>query len=196
MNKRALAGVLAVALGVALMGAGLWVWRAQEQQDTRAGSTAGRLLEDFMTVADPENAAMPDFSEKDGMTAVTLNGYEVVGVLTVPKLGLELPILADWNYDLLKIAPCRYSGSAEGRDLILLGHNYKSHFRPLGQLEPGDAVIFTAADGTEYRYAVTAVETIHRSETERLPSDHHLSIFTCTLGGVDRIVVRCDLAEE
>lgn len=198
MNKRTAAGLSVIVLGLALAGAGLGVYLTQEQQDADAGHTANRLLEDFMTAADPEHSAPPavEEGEEDGSEAVvTPDGYEVVGVLTVPKLNMELPILSTWNYELLKIAPCRYSGTAEGGDLILLGHNYKSHFRPLGELAPGDEVIFTAADGTVYHYAVALVETLHKSESERLPSDYDLSVFTCTLGGVNRIVVRCTLTE-
>lgn len=206
MNKRAAAGIAVILLGIALAGAGLGVYLSQEKQDAAAGNSADRLWEDFMTAADPDHRVPPNKNDGDSgnqstetgedMAVLTLDGYDVVGVLTVPKLNINLPILSQWDYTLLKIAPCRYSGTAQGGDLILLGHNYKSHFRPLGELVPGDEVTFTAADGTVYRYAVALVETLHKSESERLPSDYALSVFTCTPGGANRIVVRCSLMEE
>ena len=57
------------------------------------------------------------------------------GVLRIPTLGLELPVLNEWNYDLLQMAPCRYSGDVETDDLILMGHDYQSHFGKLEELQ-------------------------------------------------------------
>ena len=38
------------------------------------------------------------------------NGY--IGLLEIPALGLSLPVMSEWSYPNLKLAPCRYSGSA------------------------------------------------------------------------------------
>ena len=32
---------------------------------------------------------------------------EIDGYLSVPSVGLELPVMAEWDYDRLKTAPCR-----------------------------------------------------------------------------------------
>lgn len=122
----------------------------------------------------------------------TLNGYELVGIVRAPTLGLELPVLDSWNYDLLQISPCRYSGSVEGGNLILLGHNYKRHFAPLKKLEIGDAVEFCDINGTVYEYEVAVTEILQKTELERLTaSDYDFTLFTCTNGGYSRYVVRC-----
>lgn len=128
---------------------------------------------------------------------VTLAGYDVVGIVRVPSQGLELPVLDGWSYDMLQISPCRYSGSVDNGDLIVLGHNYKKHFSPLKKLKAGDAVEFCDVNGKTYSYSVAKTEILQKTELERLTTtEHDLTLFTCTNGGYRRFVVRCDLIPE
>ena len=76
------------------------------------------------------------------MPAETINGYDYIGVLEIPALNLTLPIMADWDYDRLKIAPCRQFGSVETNDLVIAGHNYKTHFGYLDQLQVGTRELY------------------------------------------------------
>ena len=70
---------------------------------------------------------------------VTMVGdYEYIGVLDLPALNLSLPIMSDWDYERLKMAPCRQFGSAATDDLVIAGHNYINHFGSLGMLKAGD----------------------------------------------------------
>lgn len=62
------------------------------------------------------------------MPVTTINGVEYLGTLEIPVLELELPIISQWSDSLLKIAPCRYQGSAYLDNMILAGHNYRAHF--------------------------------------------------------------------
>ena len=51
---------------------------------------------------------------------VTMVGdYEYIGVLDLPALNLSLPIMSDWDYERLKMAPCRQFGSAATDDLVI-----------------------------------------------------------------------------
>ena len=45
------------------------------------------------------------------MLTAKVDGYDCIGILSIPVLELELPILTDWSYQKLKIAPCHYYGS-------------------------------------------------------------------------------------
>ena len=127
---------------------------------------------------------------------LTLSGYDLVGIVRAPSVGLELPVLNEWSYDLLQISPCRYSGNAEDRNLILLGHNYKKHFTPLKQLVVGDWVEFVDVTGRIYIYEVAATEVLQKTELERLTgTNYDLTLFTCTNGGYSRFVVRCKYKE-
>jgi sortase A len=97
----------------------------------------------------------------------------------------------------LKIAPCRYEGSAYTNDLIISGHNYTSHFGKLQNLSAGDIVIFTDIEGNEFIYEVVELEILKPTSIEEMKSgEWALSLFTCTLSGQTRLTVRCELVDE
>ena len=201
MNRRK-RGIFLIILGLMLTFSATGIFAMYEYQAELAGDNAELLLEELQKEMQVRReAAIYDPAEQETPTTelpqLTLGGYNLVGILQVPVLGLELPILQDWSYDLLQISPCRYSGSAEDGNLILLGHNYKRHFTPLKQLKSGDCVEFCDVNGTVYTYEVVATEVLQKNEVERLTATEcELTLFTCTNGGYSRFVVRCQLLTE
>lgn len=129
------------------------------------------------------------------MTEVEIDGYAYIGYLSIPKLELELPIMADWDYSRLRIAPCRYTGSVRGEDLVLMAHNYASHFGGISKLAAGDSVMFTDMDGIVTVYEVVAQDVLNPYAVEEMTSgEFDLTLFTCTYGGKSRVTVYCDRA--
>ena len=135
-----------------------------------------------------------DFNYMDvTMTEVEIDGHLYIGYLSLPALELELPVMSGWDYPSLQIAPCRYSGTVRGRDLVLMAHNYDKHFGNLDQLELGDAVMFTDMDGETVGYEVVAVDILVPSAVEEMTSGmFDLTLFTCTYGGQNRVTVYCN----
>lgn len=128
---------------------------------------------------------------------VELDGRYYLGLITFPTLELQLPVQMEWSYRNLKISPCRMTGSPSTEDLVILAHNYRTHFGSLHRLEVGDEVSLTLIDGTTYVYQVDAKEVVPPTAVENVTSgEWPLTLFTCTLGGQTRLVVRCDLAEQ
>ena len=126
------------------------------------------------------------------MPVVEVDGRGYVGMVSIPVLGLELPVINEWSYPALKIAPCRYVGSAYSDDMIIMAHNYRSHFGRLKELRPDDQVIFTDMDGNVFIYLVAELETLERTAVEDMEAgDWDLTLFTCTYGGRSRVTVRC-----
>lgn len=73
-------------------------------------------------------------------------------------------------------------------------YNYYSHFGYLRDLSP---VVFTDVDSNAFRYEVFEIETLSStSVAEMTGGDWDLTLFTCTIGGKKRIIVRCTLTEE
>ena len=115
-----------------------------------------------------------------------------LGILSIPVLELELPVLADWSYAKLKVAPCHYFGSYYGTDFVIAAHNYQTHFGRLPELQPGDLILFTDVSGGVHGYEVVLSETLPGNATEAMiASGFDLSLYTCTPGGASRVTVRC-----
>ena len=193
-------GILLVALGLALMAAGVLLYAADRRQEQLAGESADILLRELEREIRYEPSAPPSAgpgeSALPAMPTRTLSGYDLVGILHIPAADLALPVLDSWSEELLHLAPCRYSGSLEGEDLVILGHNYRTHLGPLRSVQAGDEVELTDVNGVTYRFAVALVETVRGNEGDRLSSEYPLTIFTCTADSRHRLLVRCGWAEE
>lgn len=131
------------------------------------------------------------------MTEVEIEGHSYIGVLSVPALELELPVMADWSYRKLKIAPCRLCGTVKEKNLVLMAHNYARHFGSIDQLQPGDEVVFVDMDNETTVYEVVATDVVAPTAVSEVTSgDFDLTLFTCTYGGRTRVVVYCDAVEQ
>ena len=130
------------------------------------------------------------------METVEIDGNRYIGFLTIPALSLELPVMENWDYDLLKIAPCRYSGTLKDGDLVIAAHNYKRHFGRLSELSVGSEVLFTDAAGSSTKCTVAELEILQPEDVEYMTAgEYELTLFTCTYGGSTRFAARCVRAD-
>ena len=120
-----------------------------------------------------EEIEIPDYILNPDMEMPVehIDGQDYIGVLAIPGLELKLPVISEWSYPRLKIAPCRYAGSAYTGDLIISAHNYSSHFGKLNHLRVGDTMTFTDIDGNVFHYKVMEIYTLkpyrHRGNGKR-----------------------------
>ena len=70
-----------------------------------------------------ENDVIPDYllNPDMAMPEEEIDGYSYIGYLSIPTLDLELPIMEEWSYPGLKIAPGRYTGSAYNGSFAICG---------------------------------------------------------------------------
>ena len=185
MRKRI--GVICVLLGVVclLCSVGFVVYNHWEAEN--AAKTSASLLKDAKNAINEQNASQTN------KPAVEVDEYECIGILSIPVLDLELPVLNDWSYAKLKKAPCLYYGSCYEKDFVIAAHNYKAHFGRLSELQAEDLVVFTDVNGVEHYYKVVLLETLPKEATEEMiTSGFDLSLYTCTFGGGSRVTVRCE----
>ena len=191
-------GVICVFLGVVCILGAVGFAAYNRWEDKNAEQVAQVLLEDAQSIIH-EEITVPDGTEKISaeMATVKVGSYDCIGVLSIPVLDLELPVLTDWSYAKLKKAPCHYYGSYHEKDFVIAAHNYKSHFGRLSELQVGDIVVFTDASGTAHYYEAVILETLPKNATkEMITSGFDLSLYTCTLGGGSRVTVRCKAAKD
>ena len=191
------AGFLLVLAALLLTGYNVW-------DEGRAGDAADATFQALKFQTEEGQEELPEYILPDylvdprfEMPTVEIDGYDYIGYLDIPSLELSLPVMSEWSYPQLKIAPCRYAGSVYLDDMILAAHDDDRHFGRLKNLEGGELVRFTDVDGNVFDFSVTELELLWPEQTEEMLSgEWDLTLFTCTLGGRQRVTVRCDRIED
>ena len=221
-QRRRKSGSLLIAIGMLMLLAAAILTSLNFIEDGQAGEAAGNALEQLLLAErDARDAARRASSETSDepaadsggitldpvylndntstpegeMPVIDIDGYGYIGVLQIPSLDLTLPVISDWSYPALQIAPCRYEGSAYDGGLVIAGHNFDSHFGNLSRLEPGDEIRFIDLSGHTFTYAVAETEVLDATAIDQMVNGGwDLTLFTCTLSGETRFTVRCTLA--
>lgn len=190
-------GAVWINAGLLLIAAALFLsvyneWESHEARDS-ARQVIAQLCDELPTEAG-EPTTLPDVRRE--MPVKTINGRDYIGVLSIPSLELELPVISQWDYPALKVAPCRYSGSLYQDNLIICAHNYASHFGKLKELQPGDIVLFTDMDEHVVTFQMVERETLNPMDAEGMEAgDWDLTLFTCTIDGQTRVTIRLERVE-
>ena len=125
------------------------------------------------------------------MPGEKVNGHEYIGTLSIPSLGLKVPVQRNWSYENLSVSPCRYSGSAYADNLAIIAHTY--HFGKLSSLALDATVTFTDMENNVFRYVVREKNTISPNDANEIAhSDYDLTLVTCTISGTKRVAVYCE----
>lgn len=206
-DSKTMKGKLLTGVGLLLIAAALLLTVYNIRESDRAGAESEEMVVrlESLTADLPERLEtekkelVPEYKKNPEMEmpTVEVNGQECVGMIEIPALGLKLPVISEWSDAKLKKAPCRYSGSAYLKNMIIAGHNYRTHFSGIKRLNPGDSVVFTDADGNVFSYEVAEIETVGGYDIEKMEAgDWDLTLFTCTNKGKARAAVRCREIEE
>ena len=202
------AGLILVASAVLLLMYNLWdSRRAEESQEEILAEYLSENKKASEVPSDPDGEAadsqdIPDYMldpdmEMPEFTLSSLGDISCIGILEIPALDLQLPVISEWSYPALRLAPCRYTGSAYKGDLVIAAHNYQTHFGRLKTLSTGSEVIFTDAVGNRFVYQVAVIEALTPWSVEDMTSgEWPLSLFTCTLDSQNRVTVRCEYSEQ
>lgn len=199
------AGLILVTAAVLLLVYNLWDGhRARESEEAILAEylQENKKASESPDASDKEDKQnIPDYLLNPDMdmpeyTLSSLGDVACIGILEIPALDLELPVISSWSYSSLRLAPCRYSGSAYKGDLVIAAHNYQSHFGGLRTLPEGSEVFFTDAVGNRFSYYVAVTEALTPWSVDDMTSgEWPLTLFTCTLDSQNRVTVRCEYSE-
>ncbi|MBR6562404.1 MAG: sortase [Clostridia bacterium] len=207
-------GIALMLFGALLLTAALALAAYNASEENEAEKASSEYLERLIA-AIPESPAIPNGSDApldvetdtsddregslsepeyaDNMAVIELDGYEFVGYISIPKLGIQLPVMSETEGKLLKLSPCRFSGSPMAGNLVIGAHNYSRHFGSIDELSQGDSVIFADMEGGLWRYRVVFVEILDPNSVEYLTDgEYPLTLYTCVYGGKQRVTVRCE----
>lgn len=220
MKGKSRVGLVLILLGAVMLIGALALYQNNQEEALEAEAASGEVMEqmaviiagrntqpdpdDVVSAAEPaeektqiqELPSWEPSSEEAPVETVEIDGNRYIGFLTIPALSLELPVMENWDYDLLKIAPCRYSGTLKDGDLVIAAHNYKRHFGRLSELSVGSEVLFTDAAGSSTKFTVAELEILQPEDVEYMTAgEYELTLFTCTYGGSTRFAARCVRAD-
>jgi sortase A len=200
--------IVYIALGCCCLIAAAALGYYNKLDSDRAGETSGKLTADvtaLLAEAAPPPEAIPTDGPIDpelsqlgtvantGDTSNTANvgGYDISGIISIPDIDISLAVISEWSYPNLAVSACRYTGDTDGQ-MIIIAHNYESHFGKIDRLDPGDRVTFTDAAGVVHSYEVTNTELWATGQLREIITGDSwdLTLFTCTYSGNDRVVVR------
>lgn len=145
-------------------------------------------------VSQIQNQIIPDNITQN----IQYKGFDVIGIVKIPKIGLEYPILSVNTTNSMKISIGRYWGGNvnDYGNLSIAGHNNKSGtmFGKTKYLEIGDIVELTDLTNTTIQYQiydkfitdpndVTILETKDNTIRE-------VTLITCTNGNKQRLILK------
>ena len=131
-----------------------------------------------------------------------VSGSGVMGFITIPKIGIELPIYHSVRHEVLNIACGHLEGSSfpiggENVHCVLSAHRGLPHaklFTELDKMELGDTFQITVLDRT-VTYQVDQIKVVRPDEIDDIqiqPGQDLCTLLTCTPYGINshRLLVR------
>ena len=163
-------GALLILAAAALLAYNKWdAARADKAAQQALGELEQTLTTTVEEKAKSETVVLqPELDPAQPMTETELDGWSYIGYLSIPSIGLDLPVMSEWSYAGLKIAPGRYSGSTYADNMVVCAHNYAKHFSPIKWLAEGAQVYFTDMDGMRWSYEVSYVENLQPTQIEKM----------------------------
>ena len=154
-----------------------------------------RIVSELDRILPERTAGVPGIYLDPGMPVLQIEGVDYVAMIEIPSFDVTLPVANKWNVDQLSDAPARFFGSAYDSTLIIGGTDHPQQFRFCDAIEHGALVIVTDMTGTQFTYAVSAVDRAEHAQTQWLTEgDCDLTLFCHDVYSMEYIAVRCVLA--
>lgn len=127
-----------------------------------------------------------------------IKGNKVIGIIKIPKVELEYPILEITTKETLNLSITKFWGKEinEIGNVTLAGHNNLSGvmFGKIKKLEEGDIIELTDIQNTTLKYKVFKTYIIDPNDISCiLPEEENtreVTLITCTTGGKERYIVK------
>ncbi|GKV57387.1 hypothetical protein NCCP2222_33340 [Sporosarcina sp. NCCP-2222] len=169
--------LLMLAVGLCLIGYALIQMLSTNQSEKAALAEAKKYLK-MATVFD-EKA----IDEKQETLELSFQNGETIGILQIPNLNKELPIVEGTDEGALKQGVGHYTGTVYPgeKDQILLSGHRDTVFTGLDKLQNGDSIIVKMAHGT-FTYAIVDTKIVEQNDETVIRStapEELLTLSTC-----------------
>lgn len=127
-----------------------------------------------------------------------IEGYKVVGIIKIPKISIEYPILEKTDKNSLNLSITKFWGEKINQkgNVVLAGHNNLNNkmFGKIDKLETGDIIELTDSQMVTIKYQVFKTYIVDPNDiTCILPENENtreVTLITCTNRDKDRLIVK------
>lgn len=138
----------------------------------------------------------PEIAE--GTISLEIDGYNVIGIIKIEKIGLEYPILDRTDDISMKKSISKFWGPSvnEIGNLTLVGHNNKdgTMFGKTKKLEIGDLIELKNLNNQMITYKIFDKYVIEPNDVSCIESvgdnTKEVTLITCTNGNKNRLVIK------
>ncbi len=124
--------------------------------------------------------------------------YKVIGIINIPKIGIEYPILEKTNKESLDLSITKFWGEKINQkgNVVLAGHNRLNNtmFGKIDKLENGDIIELTDSQMITVKYQVFDKYIIDPNDIDCIfPVDENareVTLITCSNRDKNRLVVK------
>lgn len=129
---------------------------------------------------------------------VKFEGYDVIGLLKIPVIDLEYPIISETTDTTMKISISRFwGGDVNGYgNLSLAGHNNYNGtmFGKNNKLKLGDMLELTDLFGNSIKYEIKEIFKTDPNDTSVLKTEDNsireVTLITCSNGRRERLIIK------
>lgn len=124
--------------------------------------------------------------------------YKVIGIINIPKIGIEYPILEKTNKESLDLSITKFWGEKINQkgNVVLAGHNRLNNtmFGKIDKLENGDIIELTDSQMVTVKYQVFDKYIIDPNDIDCIfpieENTREVTLITCTNRDKNRLVVK------
>lgn len=129
---------------------------------------------------------------------IEIEGYEVEGIIEIPKINIKYPIINETNDAAMKVSITKFWGNKinEIGNYTMAGHNNKdgTMFGKTKYLEIGDTIKMTDLSLNTVEYEIFKIYTIDPDDVTCVESielgTREITLITCTNGHKNRLITK------
>ena len=167
----------------------LWQWNIRT-----AEKNAKSYAETLLTLIPERQNAVPEERGDNGMSALSIEGTDFIGLFEMPRYGTILPVGAAWG-NAAKF-PCRFSGSIYDRSLKIGATTQKGQFDFYRDISVGDTMTFTDMEGNCFNLTVSNIRYTKHADTSAIGrEDAALTLFLKNEFAMEYLILSCDVPQ-
>ena len=137
-------------------------------------------------------------SENDEKTITKYKGYDIVGIIEIPKINIEYPIINQTSDETMALSITKFWGNNVNDigNFTMAGHNYfdGTMFSNTNKLNIEDTIKMTDLDGKTIEYKVFDKYIIDPNDVKCVQSvkenTREITLITCINGRNNRLVIK------